>query len=55
MVSEHVTRACKILSVIATISGSRVFKAAKNNQIEIITVNSNKDAIGYEMKDVTYS
>jgi hypothetical protein len=28
MVSEHVTKACKILRVMATISGSRVFKAA---------------------------
>ena len=29
MVSEQATRACNILRVIATISGSRVFKAAK--------------------------
>ena len=29
MVSEQVTRACKIFKVIATICGSRVFKAAK--------------------------
>lgn len=31
MVSEQVTKACKILSVMAMISGSRVFSAAKGS------------------------
>jgi hypothetical protein len=40
MVSEHVTKACKILRVIATISGSRVFKAALDHMKDIkLTLN----------------
>ena len=49
MVSEQTTRACKILRVIAMISGSRVFKAAKNrscvnlNLKAILTLNWNNE------------
>ena len=38
MVSEQVTRACKIFRVIATISGSRVFKAANKIKSEKFSI-----------------
>lgn len=38
MVSEQTTRACKILSVMAIISESRVFKAAKKGTRRVIQI-----------------
>jgi len=44
MVSEHVTKACKILRVIATISGSRVFKAALDHMKDMkLTLNGDDE------------